>query len=135
MKIKPISHRRLAELRTNADRMVEMKSPVADNVFWSDFQSAIVELQDFRAVQRVIIPEDLHPDTAKLVIDFASALADKLHKAEIKYGYSDKWKNKYWQDGCLKAFHEHLTKGDPRDVANYCMFMWYHDWSTTPLPE
>ncbi|MCR8998695.1 hypothetical protein [Rahnella perminowiae] len=135
MKIKPISHRRLAELRTDVDRMVEMNSPVADNVFWSDFQSAIVELQDFRAVQRVILPEYLHPDTAKLVIDFASALADKLHKAEIKYGYSDKWKNKYRREGCLKAFHEQLTKGDPRDVANYCMFMWYHGWSTAPLPK
>ena len=44
------------------------------------------------------VPEDLHPETRRLVQDFAAALAAKLHAlaaklhaAEKKYGYSDGW--------------------------------------------
>lgn len=29
-------------------------------------------------------------------------------------------------------FHQHIAKGDPRDVAAYCAFMWWHGWSTKP---
>ena len=31
---------------------------------------------------------------------------------------------------CLAEFHRHIAKGDPRDVAAYCAFMWYHGWKT-----
>jgi hypothetical protein len=76
------------------------------------------------------MPEDLHHDTKKLVCDFASALAEKLYKAQLKYGYSANWKNSDWQAECLKHFHQHIGKGDPRDVAAYCAFMWFHGWET-----
>lgn len=83
----------------------------------------------------VVLPEDLHPQTAKLVINFASALAEKLHKAEQKYGYSDTWMQPHWQIKCLDDFKHHVSKGDPRDVAAYCAFMWYHGWSTAVKGE
>jgi hypothetical protein len=63
-------------------------------------------------VPAVSMPEDLHHDTKKLVCDFASALAEKLYKAQLKYGYSANWKNSDWQAECLKHFHQHIGKGD-----------------------
>lgn len=74
--------------------------------------------------------DGLHPSTMALVNDFATALAEKLHKAELKYGYSDAWANNGWMTECLADFHRHIAKGDPRDVAAYCAFMWYHGWKT-----
>lgn len=49
------------------------------------------ELQQCRAAAGPVIPDGLHPATADLVLRFATALAEKLHKAEQKYGYSDGW--------------------------------------------
>ncbi|SXG03124.1 Uncharacterised protein [Klebsiella variicola] len=74
--------------------------------------------------------DGLHPSTMALVNDFATALAEKLHKAELKYGYSNAWTNNGWMTECLADFHRHIAKGDPRDVAAYCAFMWYHGWKT-----
>lgn len=74
--------------------------------------------------------DGLHPSTMALVNDFATALAEKLHKAELKYGYSNAWTNNGWMTECLAEFHRHIAKGDPRDVAAYCAFMWYHGWKT-----
>lgn len=82
------------------------------------------------AQQQPLLAEGLHPQTAELVMQFAEALARKLRKSEQKYGWSDGWKDVGWQDKCLADFHHHITKGDPRDVAAYCAFMWYHGWPT-----
>ncbi len=103
--------------------------------------SSLVKAQEENAALKaklanpVVLPEDLHPQTAKLVINFASALAEKLHKAEQKYGYSDTWMQPHWQIKCLDDFKHHVSKGDPRDVAAYCAFMWYHGWSTAVKGE
>lgn len=80
--------------------------------------------------QQLIIPEGLNRYTAELVLDFAKAIAEKLHQSELKYGWSDGWKESDWQDKCLADFHHHISKGDPRDVAAYCAFMWHHEWPT-----
>ncbi|WP_205950289.1 DUF551 domain-containing protein [Pantoea stewartii] len=80
-----------------------------------------------------IIPDGLHQSTAELVIDFATALAEKLHLSEKKYGWSDGWKDADWQEKCLADFNHHIDKGDPRDVAAYCAFMWFHGWQTQRL--
>jgi len=78
----------------------------------------------------------LHPSTAKLVLDFGKAMADKLAAAEKKYGYRDRWATpdaEDWPDPlCYEQLAKHLKKGDPRDVANYCAFLWYHKLSATP---
>lgn len=80
------------------------------------------------------IPQNLHPDTTDLVLRFASALATKLRKAEQKYGYDNGWKSPDWMDECRKRLREHLEKGDPRDVAAYCAFLWHHGESTASKP-
>lgn len=88
-------------------------------------------------VPAVSMPADLHPDTQKLVSDFSAALAEKLYKAQLKYGYDADWKQDGWPTQCQAHFHQHIAKGDPRDVAAYCAFMWYHGWKTesqAPVP-
>lgn len=74
----------------------------------------------------------LRPATADLVHRFADALADKLAAAERKYGYRDDWLRPDWMDECRQHLREHLAKGDPRDVAAYCAFLWHHGESTAP---
>lgn len=82
--------------------------------------------------QAPVMPFGLHPDTQKLVTDFCTALAEKLYKAQLKYGYDADWKQDGWPSQCHAHFHQHIAKGDPRDVAAYCAFMWWHGWSTKP---
>lgn len=77
-------------------------------------------------------PASLNENTLSLVIRFAAALAIKLAEAEQKYGYSDRWMEDDWMDGCRASLLEHLGKGDPRDVAAYCAFLWHHGESTAP---
>lgn len=80
---------------------------------------------------KINVPDELHKDTADLVARFASALAAKLYKAEQKHGYSNGWKQDDWQFECSEKLVEHIEKGDPRDVAAYCAFMWHHQWCTS----
>lgn len=77
---------------------------------------------------------DLHPKTADLVNRFARALAEKLAAAEVKYGYSDGWASPDWMDECRQHLLDHVHKGDPRDVAAYCAFLWHHGEHTSPNP-
>jgi len=74
----------------------------------------------------VVIPNGLHYNTKGLVLSFAEAVAEKLHAAEKKYGYSNGWKNTDWMNECRKDLLSHLYKGDPLDVAAYAAFLWYH---------
>ncbi|WP_324724988.1 hypothetical protein [Klebsiella variicola] len=92
---------------------------------------ALVEALE-KAQQVPVMPLGLHPDTQKLVTDFCTALAEKLYKAQLKYGYDADWKQDGWTSQCQAHFHQHIAKGDPRDVAAYCAFMWWHGWSTKP---
>ncbi|CAJ5577690.1 putative bacteriophage protein [Burkholderia pseudomallei] len=80
------------------------------------------------------IPAELHHDTAKLVRRFARALANKLLAAQRKYGYSDNWMRDGWADECRAELMRHIQKGDPRDVAAYCAFLWHHNESTATTP-
>lgn len=70
--------------------------------------------------------KELNPHTLNLVVRFARALAAKLADAEKKYGYSDGWRSPDWMDECRQHLREHIDKGDPRDVAAYCAFLWHH---------
>ena len=72
----------------------------------------------------------MHQATADLVRRFSDALAAKLAAAEKKYGYSDGWLSPDWMDECRAKLLEHIDKGDPRDVAAYCAFLWHHGEST-----
>lgn len=79
-------------------------------------------------------PEGLHPETKKLVSEFAEAIAEKLRGAEIKYGYRDGWRTQDWREECKQHLHNHIAKGDPLDVAAYCAFMWRRGWVTANDP-
>lgn len=81
------------------------------------------------------LPDRLHPNTAALVARFASALAEKLAMAQDKYGYSDGWAQSDWMDECRAKLLKHIGKGDPRDVAAYCAFLWHHGESTAAAPS
>ncbi|VVE07386.1 hypothetical protein [Pandoraea sputorum] len=63
---------------------------------------------------------DRHSDD-KAVDLFASAMKKKLAEARLKG-------RRGWQtcrpDDLSKMLREHVDKGDPRDVANFCMFLW-----------
>ncbi len=107
------------------DAVWDLNDGLADN----EPKSRVIPLFTRAAPSAVI---GLHPSTQKLVNDFAQALGEKLLKAEQKYGYSDAWSARDWQEKCLADFHHHIAKGDPRDVAAYCAFMWHHGWSTAP---
>ncbi len=78
----------------------------------------------------VPIPDGLAPASARLVRDFAQALASKLRAAEEKYGYREGWLSQDWEAECRQHLREHMEKGDPRDVAIYAAFMWQRGWST-----
>lgn len=84
--------------------------------------------------------KDMHPLTVNLVVRFARALAGKLADAEKKYGYSDGWRQSDWMDECRAKLADHVRKGDPRDVAAYCAFLWHHGertallWEQAPTP-
>ena len=75
----------------------------------------------------------IHPATTDLVHRFAAALREKLAAAEQKYGYSDNWRADDWLDECRAQLAAHVAKGDPRDVAAYCAFLWHHGASTAAL--
>jgi len=75
-------------------------------------------------------PANLNPRTLDLVQRFALALAKKLRLAEERYGHTDGWSRDDWEAECRDHLYQHLEKGDPRDVAAYCAFMWHHGWIT-----
>ncbi len=75
---------------------------------------------------------ELNPQTQNLVLEFATAMADKLKKAEEKYGYTNNWKHDEWsREDCTMQFLRHVAKGDPIDVACYCAFMKERGWQTS----
>lgn len=131
-----ISKSTLEGLRTVEGYRNSTLSGTDYNRLWSLYQSAASEQVEAleKAPQAPIMPLGLHPDTQKLVTDFCTALAEKLYKAQLKYGYDTDWKQDGWPSQCQAHFHQHIAKGDPRDVAAYCAFMWWHGWSTKP-PE
>lgn len=101
---------------------------------------AIAALRDEGAAEAdgnefFVVPEGLHPNTVNLVARFATALAEKLAAAERKYGYSDHWAKPDWMDECRAKLAEHVTKGDPRDVAAYCAFLWHHGERTAAAKQ
>lgn len=65
-----------------------------------------------------------------LVARFATALREKLRASEAKYGHNSGWMRDDWKADCQRGLNEHLTKGDPRDVAAFCAFLWHHGWPT-----
>jgi len=60
-----------------------------------------------------------------LVTNFSDAMFNKLEKKLIKDGYTG-WDNPEWTvEDIKKCLIEHIEKGNPIDVANFCAF-WYN---------
>ena len=75
----------------------------------------------------------LEPDSRALVA-FSRVLEYKMRIAAARYGYvGSPWRSPDWEVEWRSALREHVEKGDPLDVAIYCMFGWYHGWSTTEV--
>lgn len=91
----------------------------------------------FAAFRRQSAPVEIHPDTLDLVRRFSQALLEKLAAAEKKYGWTNGWKEcglNWGEEVMQERLLEHLAKGDPRDVAAYCAFLWHHGLSTKAAP-
>jgi hypothetical protein len=84
------------------------------------------------AKEGIQMPAGLHPESKSLVLRFATAIAEKMYKSEVKYGWTNEWQTDDWEEDCKTGLYEHLKKGDPKDVAVYAAFMWHHGWDTKP---
>jgi hypothetical protein len=109
---------RLTEELTNKDRELCNKTQVMDIY--------IAELAKLRALLAAKERIEERVALANLVRDFSEALLEKLVASEEKYGWNGGWKEEGWMDECRSRLREHLEKGDPRDVAAYCAFLWHH---------
>ena len=63
---------------------------------------------------------ETHPDDVAVDM-FAKAMKEKLAQARAKGRSGWQTCNKYELSSMLRA---HVDKGDPRDVANFCMFLY-----------
>jgi hypothetical protein len=79
----------------------------------------------------VSVPAGLHPATAAMALDFAEAMARKLHEVQERRGAASMdWRRPGWEAECRRLLAEAVAKGDPVDVANYCAFLYYHGVAT-----
>jgi ribA/ribD-fused uncharacterized protein len=79
------------------------------------------------------VPSEQHPDD-KAVNTFAERMKWKLAQARAR-GRSG-WKDRSWTpEQISQALREHVEKGDPTDVANYCMFLSIRGEPITPPAE
>lgn len=86
-------------------------------------------------MERIVrLPAKLDSATAGLVFNFAEALGEKLFAAQEKHGFRDDWMSPDWIEECRENLRRHVEKGDPRDVAAYCAFLWFHDAKTNIAP-
>jgi hypothetical protein len=118
----------------NFDRESTPEKQAAARARTLEFSKVINALvvRDPESIQEhtISIPADLHPLTQQLIVGFATALAQKAHAAEMKYGFTDNWVRVGWMDECRDCLSHHVTKGDPRDVALYAAFLWHHNEPT-----
>lgn len=89
-----------------------------------------------RDVYQVIMPVGLHPDAQTLVAGIAQDMANKLMKAQEKYGWTNGWRDErftpaMWTEETIR----HIQKGDPLDVINYMAFARDRKWATDLLVD
>ncbi|MGF6281956.1 hypothetical protein ABH908_000011 [Pseudomonas frederiksbergensis] len=92
-------------------------------------QAGIAQSEHLTPGQKLIsaaIPADLHPLTQELVSGFMGAFAEKLYASELKRGGATIWADAGWMNQCREELVRHVLKGDVRDIAAYCAFLWYH---------
>jgi hypothetical protein len=110
----------LHKTQQNSDKMQETSS------ITSELGSFVYQPDQERTEGRVDSLE-------QLVADFAGAVLQKARQAQAKriaLGKSGTWQDNDWQENLISELQAHVAKGDPRDVAIYSMFAWYHGWHT-----
>lgn len=137
-----IFEKRLREVEADCDRLKaenERLRAIANRlIVWQDQRNYLGDthaaiVADFRnalADQEAEVPM---ADLKRLVDAFAASLLAKLIESERKYGWKGGWIKKDWKDDLLVEIRKHVEKGDPRDVAAYCAFAWFHGWSLAKL--
>lgn len=92
------------------------------------------EIERLRSAQEQAAEREQHPDDVA-VDQFAEALKAKLAEARTK-GRSG-WQDKIDcpQQRLSNMLRDHVEKGDPRDVANFCMFLYQRGESILPSQE
>lgn len=76
--------------------------------------------------------QQLQAEFKEMLENFSDVLLKKLMANERKYGFGDSWKLPDWEADLHNGLQGHVQKGDPRDVAIYALFAWYHNWLTAP---
>ena len=84
----------------------------------------------FAATYEQVGEPNAHIDEAA-VDSFASAMKLKLAQARAKGRHG--WETCH-PDALSAMLREHLEKGDPIDVANFCAFLWNKGYGISPLP-
>ncbi|MCW6598624.1 hypothetical protein [Yersinia ruckeri] len=74
------------------------------------------------------IPDDLHPDSVKLLEGVIPDVAAKMVKAQVKRGLTNEWLHEDWEFECRRQLSQHVNKGDPLDVIIYGMFCQGRGW-------
>jgi len=74
--------------------------------------------------------EILSPVSEQLLGTTFEAIKAKMIRNQQKYGWTDEWHTRDWEDECRSELMRHIEKGDPKDVLIYAMFMIHHGWST-----
>lgn len=94
------------------------------------------DIMDHKCSISIPIPKGLHPDSVDLIKALSERITDKMFANQSKYGWTNEWKTRDWEQECRDEMRRHIEKGDPRDVAIYCAFMIYRNWPTSvPLTE
>lgn len=77
----------------------------------------------------VELPDELAPDTARMVLTMADRMGAKLAQKQEAKGTS--WRTCSWYY-LKQQLYLHLMKGDPVDVANFCAMLLAQDKDTRP---
>ena len=128
-------------IETELGRMRRL-SAQGEAVAWAQFEEGQLVGTSFDRDEECgcTVPPYTHPATAPathpddLAVDrFAAAMKKKLAAARAKGrgGWDDKEDLECHLSNLLRA---HVEKGDPRDVANFCCFLWNRGESIQPAP-
>lgn len=97
------------------------KEDMPDNTITPVYAHPAPPVMDDRELQQAQVVGEVHPDD--LAVDrFAAAMKEKLAAARAK-GRGGWDTEDATADGLSALLRHHVDKGDPRDVANFCMFL------------
>lgn len=96
------------------------RDAAAQSRWWDSAHEALEQWRQAVREMEQAIETDHHPDS-QAVDRFAAAMKEKLAQARAK-GRSG-WQNLPSEE-LSRMLREHVEKGDPLDVANFCMFLW-----------